>query len=95
VIGLGLEIEIDAVTGLERAVFLVRDRSRESLTAEMLRGRYIEEGLGLAADLVSRYDGTLDVLPGEGGWSKAVAVKLPLAEVELLGQVDARRVKDE
>jgi len=79
-IGFGVAVEVDAVTGLERVVFEVRDRSRKVLTAEMLRGRYIEEGLGLTADLVSRYDGTLDVVPGTGVWSKAVVVKLPMAE---------------
>jgi Flp pilus assembly protein TadD len=80
VIGIGVEDEVDPITGLERVVVLVRDRSRKVLTAEMLRGRYIEEGLGLTADLVSRYEGTLDVQPGAGGWSKAVVVKLPRAE---------------
>lgn len=79
-IGLGARREVDAITGVERVVFLIRDRSPQVLTAEMIRGRYIEEGLGLTADLVSRYEGTLDVLPGEGGWTKAVAVKLPLAD---------------
>jgi Flp pilus assembly protein TadD len=79
-IGFGVGAEVDSVTGLERVVFEVRDRSRKVLTAEMLRGRYIEEGLGLTADLVSRYDGTLDVVPGAGVWSKAVVVKLPMAE---------------
>ena len=81
VIGIGVEDEFDPITGLERVVILVRDRSRKVLTAEMLRGRYIEEGLGLTADLVSRYEGTLDVQPGEGGWAKAVVVKLPRAEI--------------
>ncbi|MBN2527914.1 MAG: tetratricopeptide repeat protein [Deltaproteobacteria bacterium] len=78
-IGLILETEVDMVTGIERAVLLVKDRSPRELTAEMLRGRYIEEGLGLTADLVTRYDGTLDVFGAEGKWAKAVAVKLPVA----------------
>jgi Flp pilus assembly protein TadD len=81
VIGIGVEDEIDPITGLERVVFLVRDRSRKALTAEMIRGRYIEDGLGLTADLVSRHEGTLDVRPEEGGWAKAVVVKLPRAEI--------------
>jgi Flp pilus assembly protein TadD len=81
VIGLGVQVETDPITGLERLVFLVRDRSPRVLTAEMIRGRYIEEGLGLTADLVSRYEGTLDVLPGAGGWSKSVAVKLPRVDL--------------
>ncbi len=81
VVGIGVEDEVDPITGLERVVILVRDRSRKVLTAEMLRGRYIEEGLGLTADLVSRWEGTLDVRPGEGGWAKSVVVKLPRADV--------------
>jgi len=85
VVGLGVGLEADPVTGLERAVMAVRDRSREELTAEMLRGRYIEEGLGLTADLVSRYDGTLDVVGGDRGWSKAVLLKLPVVELDPRG----------
>ncbi len=76
-IGLGVYEEVDAITGLERLVFLIRDRSPQQLTPEMLRGRYIEEGLGLTADLVSRYEGTLDVRAEEAPWTKAVVVKLP------------------
>ena len=78
-IALALETEVDMVTGIERVVILVKDKSPRELTAEMLRGRYIEEGLGLTADLVTRYDGTLDVYGGDGEWQKAVAVKLPVA----------------
>ena len=76
-IGLGVHEEVDPITGLERLVFLIRDRSPQQLTPEMLRGRYIEEGLGLTADLVSRYEGTLDVRADEAPWTKAVVVKLP------------------
>ena len=78
-IALALQTEVDMVTGIERAVVLVKDKSPRELTAEMLRGRYIEEGLGLTADLVTRYDGTLDVYDGDSEWAKAVAVKLPVA----------------
>jgi signal transduction histidine kinase len=90
VIGLGVEVEVDSITGLERVVFHVRDRSPKVLTPEMIRGRYIEEGLGLTADLVSRYDGTLDVLPGAGGWSKSVAVKLPRVDLGEAEEGDER-----
>ena len=76
-IGLGVHEEVDAITGLERLVFLIRDCSPQQLTPEMLRGRYIEAGLGLTADLVSRYEGTLDVRTEEAPWTKAVVVKLP------------------
>ncbi len=81
-LGLGVEAEVDGITGLERLVLLIRDRSPQRLTPEMLRGRYIEEGLGLTADLVSRYEGTLDVREGSAPWVKAVVVKLPLLDEE-------------
>ena len=71
-------------------MFLIEDRSPQVLTAEMVRGRYIEEGLGLTADLVSRYEGTLDVVPGENGWAKAVAVKLPRADTMMMGWRSSR-----
>lgn len=83
VVGLAVELELDPITGLQRVVFLVRDRSPATVTAEVLRGRTIEEGLGLTAELVSRYEGTLDVLPGEDGWAKSVVVKLPRAETAM------------
>jgi Flp pilus assembly protein TadD len=79
-IGIAVDTEIDPITAVERATFRIRDHSPQELTAEMLRGRYIEEGLGLSADLVSRYDGTLDVATESPPWTKAVLVKLPLAE---------------
>lgn len=83
-IGLVLDEEIDEITGLGRAVFSVLDCSPQTLTREMLRGRYIEAGLGLTADLVSRYDGTLDVGPAPPPYTKAVVVKLPQATLDAL-----------
>ena len=76
-IGLGVELDVDMITGLERVAFLVRDRSPQRLTAEMLQGRFIEDGLGLTVDQVGRYEGTLDVRVPDGDWEKAVVVKLP------------------
>lgn len=83
-IGLVLDEEIDEITGLGRAVFSVLDCSPQTLTREMLRGRYIEAGLGLTADLVSRYDGTLDVGPAPAPYTKSVVVKLPQATLDAL-----------
>ena len=81
-IGLRVEAEVDPITGLARAVLLIRDASPQRLTPEMLRGRYIEEGLGLTADLVSRYEGTVDVREAAAPWTKAVVLKLPRADEE-------------
>lgn len=78
-IGFHVELEVDEVTGFERAVFLVNDSSDKELTTEMIRGQAIEGGLGLTMDLVSRYDGSVDVVPGRHGWRKAVRVKLPIS----------------
>ena len=45
----------------------------------MLRSRYIERGLGLTVDLISRNGGSIGV-EDEPGYSKAVVVRLPRAE---------------
>ncbi len=81
-LGMGVDEEVDFITGLESVVFLIRDASPQTLTPEMLRGRYIEEGLGLTADLVSRYEGSLDVIEQPAPWKKAVVVKLPRVDEE-------------
>lgn len=78
-IGLGIGLEIDPITGLESALFAVRDRSPRPLSTEMIRGRYIEGGLGLSSDLVARYEGSIDVEPGPEPWVKSVVVRFPLA----------------
>ncbi|MCB9525771.1 MAG: tetratricopeptide repeat protein [Myxococcales bacterium] len=81
-IGLGVAVEVDPITGLARVALRILDRSPQRLTPEMLRGRYIEEGLGLTADLVSRHEGTLDVEGAAPPWQKAVVVKLPLHDAD-------------
>ena len=75
-IGLGvkLEIEVDDITGLTSLAIRIKDRSPERLTNEMLRGRYVERGMGITADLLSRYDGSIAVEP-EAGWEKAVVLR--------------------
>jgi hypothetical protein len=40
----------------------------------MLRGRYVERGMGITADLLSRYDGSIAVEP-QAGWEKAVVLR--------------------
>lgn len=80
VVGLDVEEEVDPITGLESVIFRIKDRSPQMLTTEMIRGRYIEGGLGLAADLVAKYEGTINVEALTGEWAKAVIVKFPSAE---------------
>ena len=81
-IGFAVDTDVDFITGLEWLALRIRDRSPHELTVEMLRGRYIEEGLGLTADLVSRYDGALDVVEDAAPWTKAVVVRLPRVDDE-------------
>lgn len=76
-VGLGLRRVADPVTGLERLSFLVADRSPEPLTMERIRGGRAGGGLGLVVELVDRYEGSLDVLPGGDGFRKVVAVTFP------------------
>lgn len=87
-IGLFLDEELDEITGLSRALFSVLDCSPQVLTREMLRGRYIEAGLGLTADLVTRYEGTLDLGPAPPPYTKAVLVKLPVTAAESAPRTD-------
>ena len=75
-IGLRVDSELDPITGIERVSVLVLDKSPQVLTTEMLRGRYIADGLGLTADLVSQFEGSLDVVSVDG-WQKAVRVRVP------------------
>jgi hypothetical protein len=80
-VGLVIVEEVDPVTGHEHVALRFQDNALEPFTDAMLTGRYIEHGLGIALDLVSRYHGSLCVEP-EPGWAKAVVVRLPRAESE-------------
>lgn len=80
VIGLAVDEEEDPITGLCALRFRVRDRARQGLTTAMLRGRFIEDGLGLTGDLVTRYEGSLTVEPDTDPWTKAVVLTLPRAD---------------
>jgi tetratricopeptide (TPR) repeat protein len=75
-LGLGIELatEVDDITGLTSLSIRIKDRSPERLTNEMLRGRYVERGMGITADLLSRYDGSIAVEP-QAGWEKAVVLR--------------------
>jgi hypothetical protein len=77
VVGIMVAVQLDEITGIERVELRVRDRSPERLELEAMRGAYIEAGLGLTADLVTRYEGQLDVSDDEPGFSKAVILRLP------------------
>lgn len=74
-----LTTEYDEITGLGTLAIRVKDRSSEPLSTEMLRGRYVERGMGITVDLLSRYDGSIGVEP-EPGWSKAVVLRFFILE---------------
>lgn len=80
IIGLAVEQDEDPITGLCSLRFRVRDRAPQPLTTARLRGRFIEEGLGLTGDLVTRHEGSLEVEPDAAPWTKAVVLTLPRAE---------------
>ena len=77
--GLRVETEEDWITGLERVAFRVMDDAPRRITTALIRSRYIERGLGLTVDLISRNGGSIHV-EDEPEWSKAVVVRLTLAE---------------
>ncbi len=79
-----LVIETDEITGLSTLAIRIKDRSPEQLSNEMLRGRYVERGMGITVDLLSRYDGSIAVEP-EPGWDKAVVVRLFVVEDDGVG----------
>lgn len=92
-IGLGVSLvtEVDDITGLSSLVIRIKDRSPERLTNEMLRGRYVERGMGITADLLSRYDGSIAV-ESEPGWEKAVVLRFfTLDEGEGAGEASSTR----
>ena len=70
----------DPVTGQALARFVLFDGDPRVLTAEMIRGRAAERGLGVVADLVRRWDGLVDVTPGTGEFTKGVAVEFAAVE---------------
>ena len=78
-IGVRIRVEEDPITFLQRIVVRVRDDAPRRVSTAMIRGRYIERGLGLTVDVISRNGGSIHV-EDEPGWSKAVVVRLPRVE---------------
>lgn len=75
-----VDLDEDDITGLERVAVRVVDDAPRRISTAVIRGRYIERGLGLTVDLISRNGGSIHV-EDEPGRSKAVVVRLPRAEV--------------
>jgi tetratricopeptide (TPR) repeat protein len=78
-VGVKVELESDPITGVERVSMRFRDDAPRRLSTAVLRSRYVERGLGLTVDIISRNAGSISV-EAEPGWSKSVVVRLPVAE---------------
>ncbi|TPV92826.1 MAG: tetratricopeptide repeat protein [Myxococcales bacterium FL481] len=78
-IAVDLVNEVDDITGHTTLAIRIKDQSSEQLTNEMLRGRYVERGMGITADLLSRYDASIAVEP-EPHWAKAVVLRFFVVE---------------
>jgi hypothetical protein len=79
------DLERDAITGEALARFILADDIPRPLTAEMIRGRAAERGLGIVADLIRRNEGSVDVVaPPQGAehLSKGILIEVPALEVE-------------
>lgn len=74
------EARRDPVTGQALGRFVLFDADPRPLTPEMIRGRAAERGLGVVADLVRRWDGAVDVVPGPPGFTKGVAITFAAVE---------------
>jgi tetratricopeptide (TPR) repeat protein len=82
-VGIWVGVEEDDVTGLERVEIRVLDTAPRRVSTAMIRSRYIERGLGLAVDLISKNGGSIHVEDvNEGGWTKALVVRIPREEAE-------------
>jgi tetratricopeptide (TPR) repeat protein len=78
-VGIRVLEEMDPVTGLSWVAIRVLDNAARPFSNEMLKGRNIGRGVGLAMDLAKRSQGSLKV-EEEEGWSKAVVLRLAVAE---------------
>lgn len=85
VLGLSGEAARDPVTAEPLLRLRLADPLESPLTADMIRGRAADRGLGVVADIVRAAEGFVDVVgPPEGttGFRKAVLVELPALERE-------------
>jgi hypothetical protein len=83
-LGLDGERRRDPSTGALLVRMYLFDADPRPLTAEWIRGRPAEQGLGVVADIARRNDGLVDVTPAapESGFLKGVLVELPGVEEE-------------
>lgn len=87
-VGVGLGRDEDPITLVSRVAFRIRDQAPANIDGAMIRQRVGERGLGLTADLVTRYDGSVEVESQDAPWTKAVVVRLRRVEDEDIGWTD-------
>lgn len=80
-LGLTLLDEVDPITGREWVVLRFTDNAHSPLSDEMIRGRYIDRGFGITVELLRRRQGSVHV-EAAPGWSKAITLRLPRADIE-------------
>ncbi len=73
-LAIGVSVDLEA-TGEELVRIHVRDSSPETLTADAIRERRADRGLGLVSAALARYDGALSVEPAGDGYAKAVTLR--------------------
>ncbi len=73
---LAIDVSVDLeATGEELVRIHVRDSSPETLTADAIRERRADRGLGLVSAALARYDGALSVEPAGDGYAKTVTLR--------------------
>jgi len=73
---LAVDVSVDVeATGEEMVRIHVRDTSPETITADAIRERRADRGLGLVSAALARYDAAISVEPGDGEFAKAVTLR--------------------
>ena len=71
-----IDVQVDLEpTGDEIVRIRVRDTSAQAPSADTIRGRSVDRGLGLVTAALSRYDGSIDVESGGDGYEKSVTLR--------------------
>ena len=73
---LSVDVSVDVEpTGEEMVRIHVRDTSPETITADAIRERRADRGLGLVSAALARYDAAISVEPGDAEFAKAVTLR--------------------
>ena len=71
----------DAVTGEARLTIVLADDIPRALTADEVRARTPDRGLGVVVEILRRNEGTIDVIAAPAaGFTKGIRIELPIVE---------------